>query len=131
MRRLAAPLATAVAGLTAVAALALRDPHQAGAWGWCPLLWLTGTHCPFCGGLRAVNDLTHGNVAAALGSNALVVLAIPVAVGLWLRWLRTCWREGSQPAQPPIAARVIPIGLGTFLLFGLVRLLPGLEFLLP
>ena len=28
-----------------------------------------GFYCPGCGGLRAVNDLTHGDVGAALSSN--------------------------------------------------------------
>ncbi|MFI2707066.1 DUF2752 domain-containing protein, partial [Nocardioides sp. CER28] len=57
--RLRLPLLT-VGGLgAATLALYLRDPHQRGSWGVCPLS-LAGIYCPGCGGLRAVNDLTHG-----------------------------------------------------------------------
>ena len=44
-----------------------------------------GIYCPGCGGLRAVNDLTNGDVGAALSSNILVTLMIPVGVVLLAR----------------------------------------------
>ncbi|HEU5044352.1 MAG TPA: DUF2752 domain-containing protein [Nocardioidaceae bacterium] len=87
-----APVLLAAAVLLASLTLHLRDPHRSGSWGFCPWLVLTGTQCPGCGGLRAVNDLTNGNFAAAASSNLLVVSAIPVAVVLWVRWLRDSWR---------------------------------------
>lgn len=90
--RVKAPVLLAAAVLLASLALHLRDPHRNGSWGFCPWLVLTGTQCPGCGGLRAVNDLTNGNFAAAASSNLLVVSAIPVAVVLWARWLRDSWR---------------------------------------
>ena len=72
LRAAAGPLATAAAvGATALA-LHLRDPHQQGSWGVCPLYAVTGLYCPGCGGLRAINDITNGSFGAALGSNALV-----------------------------------------------------------
>ncbi|MBO1756121.1 DUF2752 domain-containing protein [Allobranchiibius sp. CTAmp26] len=58
----------------------------------CPLYALTGIYCPGCGGLRAVNDLTNGNLRAALSSNVFVVLLMPVVVGWWLTALRDRWR---------------------------------------
>ena len=63
--RLRGPLLTGglVAGLTL--ALHFRDPHASGSWGFCPWLALTGHYCPGCGGLRAVNDLTNGDVVGA------------------------------------------------------------------
>ena len=42
--------------------LHLRDPHEQGSYGFCPFLALTGHPCPGLRGLRAVNDLTHGDV---------------------------------------------------------------------
>ena len=51
-----------------------------------PILAITGRPCPGCGGLRAVNDLTNGDVAGALSSNlmavALVVAGFAAAAGV-------------------------------------------------
>lgn len=101
--RLTGPLATGavVGGLTL--ALHLRDPHVAGSWGVCPWLLLTGHYCPGCGGLRAVNDLTHGDLLGAASSNLLVVALVPVALVWWLRWTGRAWR-GDEPAPRLTAA---------------------------
>jgi uncharacterized protein DUF2752 len=81
------------AGVVAAVSLGLRlrDPHDSGSWGYCPWKLLTGLDCPGCGSLRAVNDLTHGDVVAAASSNLLFVVAVPVAVVLWLLWARRSW----------------------------------------
>jgi hypothetical protein len=84
---------TATIGGLALATLALhvRDPHQHGSWGLCPSA-VMGFYCPGCGGLRAVNDLTNGDVGAALSSNLLVTLLIPVAIVLLCLWVVDSWR---------------------------------------
>jgi hypothetical protein len=98
--RLRAPLAT-IGGLAAATlALHLRDPHQQGSWGVCPLS-LLGIYCPGCGGLRAVNDLTNGDVKAAASSNLLVTAAIPVAVVLLAWWALRAWRGTRAPELSP------------------------------
>jgi hypothetical protein len=90
-RRMLAPAAT-IGGLTAATlALHLRDPHGSGTWGYCPSA-LLGFSCPGCGGLRAVNDLTNGDVGAALSSNLVVTVMIPVAVLLLALWTVDRWR---------------------------------------
>lgn len=107
LARLASPLAVgAVAALGAVA-LHLRDPHTSGSWGYCPTA-LVGFWCPFCGSLRAVNDATHLDLAAAASSNLLLVAAAPAVVGLWVRRLVACWRGGAamRPLQVPRAGWV-------------------------
>src|SRR5262245_56166878 len=101
--RLGEPLLLATGLLFAVALLHVRDPHQSGSYGFCPWLLLTGTYCPGCGGLRAVNDLTDGHIGAALSSNVLVVTLIPVAVLAWALWVRARWR--GQPLQTPTGAK--------------------------
>ena len=90
-RRMLAPGLT-IGGLAlATLALHLRDPHEGGSWGFCPSAAM-GFYCPGCGGLRAVNDLTHGDVGAALSSNILVTLLIPVvSLGL-LVWVVDRWQ---------------------------------------
>ena len=84
-RRMLAPAAT-IGGLAlATLALHVRDPHSSGTWGYCPTA-LLGFSCPGCGGLRAVNDLTNGDVGAALSSNIVVTTMIPVVVLLLALW---------------------------------------------
>ena len=89
--RLTAPAITLGSLAAATIALRLRDPHQQGSWGMCPLA-AVGVWCPACGGLRAVNDLTHGDVAAAASSNLLFVVSIPLIVWLLGRWTLARWR---------------------------------------
>lgn len=106
-------------------ALRLRDPHVDGSWGLCPTKWLTSLDCPACGALRAVNDLTHLDVGAALSSNLLFVLLIPLIVGFWVYRLVVAWRGG--PALNPWAAPAwVWIGLGTVItVFTVARNVPG------
>lgn len=97
LSRVGSPLAVAAVGLAAAAAIALRDPHVPGSWGFCPFLRVTGLYCPGCGGLRAMNDLVHLRVLDALHSNAIGVLLVSL-VGLgWLIWLTA--RIRGRPAR--------------------------------
>ena len=100
--RLASPLGTAALAGVATVALRLRDPHVGGSWGWCPVA-LLGVACPMCGSLRAVNDLTHLDLASAASSNLLLLVALPVVAALWLRRVAACWRGGAamRPLSPP------------------------------
>ena len=117
------------AGGVAVLTLALRlhDPHQRGSWGLCPLRALTGLDCPGCGGLRAVNDLTHGDLGAAASSNLFFVVSIPLIVALWTAWL---WRSrqpsGSKrrPLPPGRAKMLVSIYLGAMVVFTIFRNTP-------
>lgn len=80
----------------ATLALHLRDPHETGSWGLCPSA-LLGWWCPGCGGLRAVNDLTHLQVADAASSNLALVAAIPVFAAWFGWWLVRRWRGEERP----------------------------------
>ncbi|GAA1769731.1 DUF2752 domain-containing protein [Nocardioides hankookensis] len=129
-RRMRAPVL--VIGGLAVASLALRlrDPHDHGSWGLCPSAAM-GIYCPGCGGLRAVNDLTHGDLAGAASSNLAFVVALPfILVGLVL-WTAGRWR--GRPYQVPMSV-VRPVaytGLALLLLFTVVRNLPFGSWLAP
>ena len=96
--RLRAPLLT-IGGLAATTvALHFRDPHSQYSWGMCPSAAL-GLSCPGCGGLRAVNDLTNGDLAAAASSNLLFVVALPFAVVVLALWAFDSWR-GTESTIP-------------------------------
>lgn len=118
--RLSEPLLLAGGLAAAVALLHVRDPHQSGSYGYCPWLLLTGTYCPGCGGLRAVNDLTDGHIGAALSSNLLVVSLIPVAVLAWAVWVHARWR--GRPLRAPTASKPAAWGLAVVVVaFTLLR----------
>jgi hypothetical protein len=109
--RLRVPVLLAGAVVAASVLLHLRDPHRSGSWGLCPWLLLTGTYCPGCGGLRAVNDLTHGDLAAAASSNLLLVGALPLLVAWWARSVALGWR-GVVPSVDGRRAVVSAVLLG-------------------
>jgi hypothetical protein len=130
-QRISAPTVLAAGLLVASVLLHLRDPHRSGSWGYCPWLLLTGTYCPGCGGLRAVNDLTHGHVAAAASSNLLFVASLPFVVVIWSRSVVDRWR-GVQRRRD---ARTVAFAAGAFLVlalvFAVVRNLPFGAWLAP
>jgi hypothetical protein len=95
--RLAQPVGLAAAAGVGALALHLRDPHTSGSWGFCPIRLITGLQCPGCGGLRAVNDLTNLDLAAAASSNLLFVAMIPLIVGFWLLWVRNAAAGRDRP----------------------------------
>lgn len=105
-RGVRAPLGTAAGIALATAALRLRDPHRQGSWGWCPFKEITGWNCPFCGGLRAVNDLTHLRVEAAWHSNTLFLALLPLIAAGWLVWVRRSWRGKGGPVGSVRVQRV-------------------------
>jgi hypothetical protein len=129
--RVTGPVLVAGAVLGASVVLHLRDPHQSGSYLFCPWLVLTGTYCPGCGGLRAVNDLTHGDLAAAASSNLLLVGSLPLAAWTWSRWFLDRWRGVRRTPDPRLGVlAAIALGLVS-LAFWVVRNLPALEWLAP
>lgn len=130
-RRVQAPVLVAVALLAASVALHLRDPHRSGSWGFCPWLALTGTYCPGCGGLRAVNDLTHGDFVAAASSNLLFVGSVPVLAFWWVRRLADGWRGVRRTVDERIALRLTCLVLAAAVAFWVVRNLPFAGWLTP
>ena len=132
LERVRGPLVTIGALSAATLALHLRDPHQSGSWGFCPLYATTGIYCPGCGGLRAVNDLTDGRVGAALSSNVLVAVGVPIAT-VWLAvWLVARWRGTTVPALPPRARTALAwAGALLALVFTIARNTPAGAWLAP
>nr|WP_187363894.1 DUF2752 domain-containing protein [Streptomyces piniterrae] len=123
LRRLAAPLGTFAAVTAAVVCVGLVDPNEPGHYPVCPLLHLTGVYCPACGGLRSAHALAHGDLAAALGANALAVAAFAAFAVLWPVWLGRAAR-GLRTAGPrPRAVHWWALG-GLLLAFTVVRNLP-------
>ena len=129
--RVRGPLLLAGGVLVASLALHLRDPHGSGSWGYCPWFLMTGSYCPGCGGLRAVNDLTHGDVAAAASSNLYFVASIPVLVALWGRGLVQRWRGVRRPLPPRLVAVAATAAVVLLAVFAVARNLPAGAWLAP
>lgn len=130
-QRVRPPVVVAGVVLGLSVALHFRDPHQSGSWGFCPWLVLTGTYCPGCGGLRAVNDLTRGDVGAAASSNLLFVSSIPLLTLFWARSVSQRWRGVRTPL--PRAPLAVAAGIGVVLVvaFWVLRNLPAGAWLAP
>ena len=124
------PALVGAAGLSSAAILYARDPHEQGAYGYCPFLLLTGRPCPGCGGLRAVNDLAHGDVVAAISSNALVVALAGIAGILWLIWTIRRSRGHDRP-MIRITERTGVVVIAVAVVFGFVRNMPWGSWLAP
>ncbi|MCZ7628570.1 MAG: DUF2752 domain-containing protein [Microthrixaceae bacterium] len=120
--RLAAPLAVGAVTLGGCIAVAAANPGDSGT----PLCFsrsVFGVDCPFCGGLRATNSLIRGDLVAALDHNAILAVAMPLAVLMWVWWLVRQWRGDGPPRRLPtwiMAATGILV-----IAFGVVRNLGG------
>jgi len=128
--RLRAPALIGLGAAAAFTALRLRDPHTEGSWGFCPFLAMTGRPCPGCGGLRAVNDLTHGDVIGAISSNALAVALVVVLAAAWVIWVVRALRGSSDP-MIQLGHRTGLLVIGLIAVFGVVRNLPFGTWLAP
>jgi hypothetical protein len=130
VRPWAAPVGVAAAVAAATIWVAVVDPDRPGHYPLCPFHAGTRLWCPGCGSLRAVHALTHGDLAAAVHRNGLLVAALPVVAYAWVGWLRS-------PAGGRSGARLrVRTGhgyalVGLILAFGVLRNLPGFSFLAP
>jgi Protein of unknown function (DUF2752) len=130
-QRLQGPTLLAGGVLGASLLLHLRDPHQGGSYTYCPWLLLTGTYCPGCGGLRAVNDLTNGDLAAAASSNLLFVASLPVLVLWWASTVRDRWQGRVRHVAARRHGTLAVAFLAVALVFAVVRNLPFGAWLAP
>ena len=118
---LAGSFAAAAAG---AAVLFFFDPARWAIYPVCPWHALTGWDCPGCGTLRALHQLTHGNLAAAWRLNPLAVALLPA--GLWLGLRELAWQAGGRK-WPGLVTRPF-FGwalLAILAVFSIVRNLPG------
>ena len=94
----------------------------------CPFYILTSFCCPGCGSQRAVYNLLHGHLIAAVKDNVLLVISLPLlmiqliykAKAVWLKKdLR--WNAVYHPLTPKIILAVV-------MLFWILRNIPAVPF---
>ncbi len=124
------PAVVALAGTAVLGLLRVHDPHVDGSYGFCPFLLVTGQPCPGCGGLRAVNDLTRGDLVGAVSANAAVVVLLVVLGVAWVAWVLRRLR-GVDDRMIVLSTRTGLAVLAGFVLFGIIRLTPPGSWLAP
>jgi hypothetical protein len=95
----------------------------------CQFHRLTGLNCPGCGMTRALYALLHGNWAAALRDNALLVCALAALT------IRSVW-FGAKKIRGQANGEFFPVNflwplLAVALVFTVLRNLPAGAFLAP
>jgi hypothetical protein len=108
--------------LCAVGALAyfLFDPTKVAIFPPCLFHEMTGLDCPGCGAQRALHQLLHGNIIAALRLNAMFVLSLPVWALYGPRFLLRAFK--GEPTG--LKSRWLWCYLAAWLVFGFLRNLP-------
>lgn len=129
--RVRAPVMVGSALLALTLAVRLHDPHVSGSWGYCPFQLTTGLPCPACGGLRAVNDLTRGDLVGAVSSNLAAVALLPLAVLWWVGWLRRSWRSVDGADAPAVPRLAVWVAAALVAVFTVIRWLPFGAWLAP
>jgi Protein of unknown function (DUF2752) len=98
--------------------IGLVDPHNPDSvFPVCPFRLLTGWNCPVCGALRMIHDVLHGDLAAAVNDNVLLLVGMPVLVG----WILLRRRRGNSPLTVPATVTIATVTLA----WTAVRNLPG------
>ena len=109
------------ATLAMCAALLYRySPQEYSFYPRCPFYLLTHRLCPGCGATRAVAELLHGHLAAAMHFNAALVLLLPLLLVYFGRMYWTAVRE-SRVEWPQAPAWSWPAILTGVLFFTLAR----------
>ncbi|MSQ25778.1 MAG: DUF2752 domain-containing protein [Dehalococcoidia bacterium] len=107
-------------GAASYALIYPADPTTSGTLLKCPFHAITGYYCPGCGTLRALHDLSHGHLLAALRHNVLIACAVPYLGYAVISGAAFNQRRGLLP-WPELPSRLTWILLGFAIFFGFAR----------
>jgi uncharacterized protein DUF2752 len=103
-----------------VVAYFVFDPTKVSIFPPCMFHQVTGLDCPGCGAQRALHQLLHGNIVAALQLNAMFVLSLPIVVLYGPRFISRAYK--GEPTG--LSTRWLWFYLVAWLVFGILRNLP-------
>ena len=112
--------AVAAAGVSGAAMLYRFPPQEYSFYPRCPFYALTHHYCPGCGATRAIAELLHGHVAAALHFNAAVVVIMPVLLWYFRVMYWTAVRQ-DRVVWPRVPEWSWKTALACVLLFAVIR----------
>lgn len=112
--------AIAAAGVAGAATLYRFPPQEYPFYPRCPFYALTHLYCPGCGATRAIAELLHGHVAAALHFNAAITLLLPALLWYFGKMYWTAMRENCLE-WPEIPQWSLRAAVACVLLFGVIR----------
>jgi hypothetical protein len=98
----------------------LFDPTKVAIFPPCVFHQITGLDCPGCGAQRALHQLLHGNIIAALRLNAMFVLSLPI----WALYGPRFFLRAFKGQPTTLNARWMWFYLAAWLVFGFLRNLP-------
>lgn len=98
----------------------LFDPNRVAIFPPCLFHQLTGLDCPGCGAQRALHQLLHGHLIAAIRLNAMFVFSLPFFAWMGTRFLMRNFR--GEPAN--FNFRWWWVYLTAWIAFGVLRNLP-------
>lgn len=113
-------------GIAGLAVLYFFNPIEYAFYPACQFYKLTHLHCPGCGSLRAMHQLTHGHFIAAFLSNPLLIASIPIFAWIGFRKLRLSPDHSAN--QTLIKPAAVWTMLVIVIVFGILRNLPFAAF---
>jgi hypothetical protein len=129
-QRMTPPLIAAGLGVGTLALLHFRDPHVEGSYGLCPVYALFGVYCPGCGGMRAMHNLTDGDILDSLHSN-LLALPLTIAFAVFvIDWIVRA-RRGRRWRVPGLSAVTVWSFFGLLAFYTVLRNTPWGTWLTP
>jgi len=129
-RALAPALSEAGAVAAATVVLHQTGGHDLGPLATCWFHAGTGLYCPFCGSLRGVAAVSHGDLLTGLHDNAPVMLLLGLAALVWGR--RVLFALRGEIVDQPRTNRRINAALGAFFVaFAIYRNTPYGAWLAP
>lgn len=98
----------------------LFDPARVSFFPPCLFHQLTGLDCPGCGAQRALHQLLHGNIIAAIRLNVMFVFSLPLVAWFGPRIILRTLR--GEPT--PLNMKWMWFYVAAWLAFGVLRNLP-------
>jgi hypothetical protein len=95
----------------------------------CVFQKLPGLACPGCGITSMINGLAHFNFKTAISENYVISAMIPIYATVY--GVRLIFKPRCLQNSGWLFNTIVSVTLIALIVFGIVRNLPGMEFLLP